>query len=476
MKISHIATIAALVSASAAKPHHYVHRHAHGAAKRDARADNVVYAPAAVETIIKYVLDGHDVSAEEVRIGLLNGTLEWGSDGNLSTSAKIAAVALATPAPSPSPQPAEKPKSDVKPAAVVEKPENKPEDKPAEEQVEKSAEKPVEKPTAKADVKPAPESKHGEVDTTLRTAAQLVDKDGHCASCDIEFPNGQVPCSEFPYGYGAMPIQHEGLGGWSGIQDPGYRGGDGYGDIRTVVSGSCNDGSCCSPGTFCSYGCANPYLKLSFPKKQGITGQSVGGLYCNDKGMLEMADGSIGKTLCGPSSKSMTVKVQNKLKKSVSICRTDYPGTESMTFPLTLGPGETGYLASPDQDKYYFWQGKRTSAQYYVNSQGVPESEACTWAKPGDARGNWSPTILGTSFDKTEGFTGLFQNPERKDVAINYSITFTGDGVISPCRYKKSTDQYCQDQECWKREDEPLRGCTAAVKKDSTLTVVLSDD
>lgn len=131
-----------------------------------------------------------------------------------------------------------------------------------------------------------------------------------------------------------------------------------------------------------------------------------------------------------------------------------------MTFPLTIGPGETGYLANPDQDKYYFWEGKPTSAQYYVNSQGIPESEACTWAKPGDAKGNWSPTILGTSFDKTEGFTGLSQNPERKDVALNYSITFTGDGVVSPCRYKKSTDQYCQDQTCWKRTDDPSRGCT----------------
>jgi hypothetical protein len=143
-----------------------------------------------------------------------------------------------------------------------------------------------------------------------------------------------------------------------------------------------------------------------------------------------------------------------------------------MTFPLTIGPGESGYLANPDQDKYYFWEGKATSAQYYVNSQGVPESEACTWAKPGDARGNWSPTILGTSFAKREGFTGLSQNPERKDVALNYSIDFTGDGVVSPCRYKKSTDQYCQDNECWKRSDEPLRGCTVRVNLNFELTIL----
>jgi hypothetical protein len=108
-----------------------------------------------------------------------------------------------------------------------------------------------------------------------------------------------MPCSQFPYGYGAMPVLHEGLGGWSGIQDPVYRAVDGFDDITTVVSGSCKDGSCCKKGTFCSYGCPNPYLKLSFPKTQGKTGQSVGGLYCNENNMLEMADGSIGKTLCG---------------------------------------------------------------------------------------------------------------------------------------------------------------------------------
>lgn len=331
MRISHIATIAAVASVTAAKPRPHGHRHPHDKRHVHARADNVVYAPAAIETVIKYVLDGHDISADEVRQGIANGTLEWGADGNLSTSVKPA-FALATPAPSPvkvekaQPTP-EKPK-DVTPAVIPPKSSNeKPAQPPAPKPAEPLVEKPKEKSAPQETPKPSEESKpSSDVDTSLKTAAQLVDKDGYCASCDIEFPNGKIPCSEFPYGYGAMPIQQEGLGGWSGIQDPGYRGGDGYDDIRTVVSGSCNDGSCCTKGTFCSYGCANPYLKLSFPKKQGVTGQSVGGLYCNDNGMLEMADGSLGKTLCGPSSKKMTVKVHNKLKKFVSICRTDYPG------------------------------------------------------------------------------------------------------------------------------------------------------
>ncbi|KAH8724040.1 hypothetical protein GQ44DRAFT_802065 [Phaeosphaeriaceae sp. PMI808] len=460
MKVSYISTVAAVIFVTAAKPHHYGHHH--GVAKRAAQADVVIHAPVTVETVTKYILDGHEISAAEVHQGLTNGTLEWGSDGVLSSSVKIS-VPLATPAlvPSPKSHPTEeKPKAIQGPT------------KPAAMPVEMSSSSVASKPSATK----KPDS---HLDDSLTTTAQLVDKDGKCASCNKEFPNNEIPCTKFPYGYGAMPINQEGLGGWSGIQDPGYRGADGYDDIRTVVAGSCKDGSCCTPGSFCSYGCPNPYLKLSFPRQQGRTGQSVGGLYCNKNGMLEMADGSIGKTLCGEGSKHMTVKVHNRLSKPVSICRTDYPGTESMTFPLTVGPGETGYLANPDQTRYFFWKSGATSAHYYVNKQGVSEAEGCTWSNPNEAKGNWAPTIFGTSWDDRNmniGFSSLKQNELRRDAQLDYSITFTGDGVNAPCGYKRSTDQYCQGDNCWCVKDEPDRGCTASTKPGGTLTLVLHDD
>ncbi|EAT81986.1 hypothetical protein HBH56_104040 [Parastagonospora nodorum] len=467
MRIASIATLAAVAAVTAASPRVYGHRHAHQVVKRDARPDAVVYAPVTIETVIKYVLDGHDISEEDVRAGLANGSLEWGADGNLSTSAKASEpVATPPPAPVPAPQPSSLPEPEQKPQPGAEKP------SPSE-----AAAQPVQQPTSTAASKPSDSAPAPQVDPTSKTADDLVDKDGHCASCDIEFPNGKFDCSEFPYGYGAMPITHEGLGGWSGIQKAGYSGSDGYNDIATVPSGSCKDGSCCTPGSFCSYGCPNPYLKLSFPKKQGVTGQSVGGLYCNEKGKLEMADGKLGNTLCGASSKKMTVKVVSKLSKSVSICRTDYPGTESMTFPLTLGPGQEGYLASPDLGNYYMWEGKATSAHYYINDQGISEDEACTWAKDGDARGNWAPVIFGTSFDgkSQKGYSSLKQNELNRKTKLNYSISFEGDGVASPCSYKKSTDQYCQGDSCWTVKDDPNRGCTACSSSGSTLTLVLSD-
>jgi hypothetical protein len=136
-----------------------------------------------------------------------------------------------------------------------------------------------------------------------------------------------------------------------------------------------------------------------------------------------------------------------------------------MTFPLTLGPGETGYLANPDQSKYFFWKGDATSAHYYINNQGVSEADGCTWSKPSEARGNWAPTIFGTSFDDTvmkTGFSSLKQNELNREAQLDYSITFTGDGVNCPCSYNKSTNQYCENDKCWSVKDEPDRGCTVS--------------
>jgi hypothetical protein len=99
----------------------------------------------------------------------------------------------------------------------------------------------------------------------------------------------------------------------------------------TVPHGTCSDGSCCTPGSFCSYSCPPGRLKSSWPEKQGARKQSVGGLYCNENGKLEMASGSIAKTLCVKGTDKVTIKVKNNLSVSESICRTDYPGRRSFS-------------------------------------------------------------------------------------------------------------------------------------------------
>ena len=147
-----------------------------------------------------------------------------------------------------------------------------------------------------------------------------------------------------------------------------------------------------------------------------------------------------------------------------------------MTFPLTVGPGEAGYLANPDQSKYFFWENKPTSAHYYVNKQGVPESKACTWGQDGGGVGNWSPTIFGTSFDDIASHTGyssLKQNELNLKDKLDYSITFIGQGVVNNCKYKASTGQYGQGDKWFSSFKE---GCTAGISQGSTLTLVLTDD
>lgn len=319
MKYHHIAIFAAAAAVVSAKPHQRIYRHAQAHAARMARPDHALYAPAPVATVIVYELDGRLISEEEARQGVANGTLRWGDDGILSSSSR-GPVALPTTPPASSTE-VKEPVQKQPITTQVQQVETQESTPAAKETTTAAAPTSSSVPTATQQSAPA-----AQPDASPDDPNDLVDSNGNCASCDKPFPNGVIPCSQFPYGYGAMPLNNEGLGGWSGIQDPGYRGGDGFDNIRTVVKGSCSDGSCCTEGTYCSYGCPNPYLKLSFPKKQGKTGQTVGGLYCNDQGMLEMADGSIGKTLCGKGSTKMTVKVQNKLKKPVSICRTDYPG------------------------------------------------------------------------------------------------------------------------------------------------------
>ncbi|KAF1972447.1 SUN-domain-containing protein [Bimuria novae-zelandiae CBS 107.79] len=453
----YVAVAFATAAATAlAKPHGY-HARRHAVAAK--RADLVVHVQGPVATVVVYELNGQKITEDDVRNGIANGTLTW-VDGVLSSSAVVA------PPPTPT--------------ATVQVVENNhdTEDKAPVEHSAPPASVVAPEPTKQPQSSPLAETGNSPDPLTY----QPVDNDGNCSDCDKEFPNGKLDCSQFPVGYGAILVHNEGLGGYTGIQAPANglsKRVDAYHNIMTVPTGSCPDGSCCSPGRFCSYSCPNPYLKMSWPKPQGSTKESVGGLFCNQNGKLEMADGSISKSLCGRGSTRVKVQVQSKLSKPVSICRTDYPGTESETLPLTINPGETKELANPDQSAYYEWDGKATSAQYYVNNQGVEEKRACTWGNGSGDEGNRAPVNLGTSFvsiDRTTrkpvnaGFTALFQNkPTNPYAKLNFAIQFTGGGVSSPCTYKNG--HYNGDA-----KGDNFDGCTASIADGSTLTIVFTDN
>ena len=134
-----------------------------------------------------------------------------------------------------------------------------------------------------------------------------------------EFPDGKLDCSEFPSGYGAIEVPWMGIGGWSGIQYPQIEGNT-VTHIDTAIPGGEN----CTAGAMCSYACPPGYQKSQWPSAQGSTGQSVGGLLCNQNSKLTLTNPGLSKSLCIRGTGA--TKVKNQLMTNAAICRTDYPG------------------------------------------------------------------------------------------------------------------------------------------------------
>jgi SUN family beta-glucosidase len=205
---------------------------------------------------------------------------------------------------------------------------------------------------------------------------------------DSEFPDGEIDCGTFPSEYGAVPIDYLGMDGYIGIQHITVA----NGFVQDIVTGT--KGESCVDGAMCSYACPPGYLKAQWPIMQGATGQSVGGLECSG-GKLRLTNAALSKSLCIKGTGG--VQATNKASDVVSICRTDYPGTESETIPIVIEPGETEELACPDSDTYYKWKGMATSAQYYLNPIGEGPESACQWGHAGKPTGNWAPINFGVS-------------------------------------------------------------------------------
>ncbi|OAA65145.1 SUN domain-containing protein [Akanthomyces lecanii RCEF 1005] len=240
---------------------------------------------------------------------------------------------------------------------------------------------------------------------------------------ETEFPTGKIRCSDFPSQHGAVPISWRNLHGWIGLQHvPDFT--PGSESIDNII-----DSIDCAPSTMCSYACKPGFQKSQWPRAQGSKGQSVGGLYCNMNGYLELTRPSV-HHLCTRGEGGVFVK--NDLSEEVVACRTDYPGTEGMFIPTVALPGEQVALTNPSQTSYYLWGGKQTSAQYYINPKGVGEADACIW---GDAsstpdRGNWAPIIVGVG-KSTDNFTyvGLFLNQPTSTAKLDFNIEVVGGSI-----------------------------------------------
>jgi SUN family beta-glucosidase len=258
------------------------------------------------------------------------------------------------------------------------------------------------------------------------------------------FPDGQLDCSDFPSQYGAIALSYLGLGGWSGLQAVTIAGGL----VNHIVTGV--SGESCTEGMMCSYACPPGYQKSQWPSTQGATGQSVGGLQCTG-GKLHLTNPGLSTNLCIPGVGG--VQATNDANAVVSICRTDYPGTESETIPVELQPGETEALTVPDAGSYYQWQGQSTSAQYYLNPIGTPASSGCQWGSPGGNIGNYAPINFGVGAKGGTTWLSIFQNSPTTNAQYQGTVELQGN-LSGSCKY--SNGQYCGATGC------NSQGCTVS--------------
>lgn len=247
------------------------------------------------------------------------------------------------------------------------------------------------------------------------------------------FVDGTIPCSQFPAGQGVISIDWLNEGGWSGIENS-----------DTSTGGTCQEGS------YCSYACQPGMSKTQWPANQPADGRSVGGLLCQN-GMLYRSNTNT-QYLCEWGVNA--AYVESQLSQGVAICRTDYPGTENMVIPTFVESGSTLPLTVVDQDTYYQWQGKKTSAQYYVNNAGVSVQDGCVWGTAGSGVGNWAPLNFGAGSTGGITYLSLIPNPNNRS-PLNYNVKIVaadGNSVVNgECSYENGVYSGGAD------------GCTVAV-------------
>ena len=208
------------------------------------------------------------------------------------------------------------------------------------------------------------------------------------------------------------------------------------GMIDNIVT---NAGSGCTEGAYCSYACPPGWQKAQWPSTQGATGQSVGGLLCQG-GMLQLTNAGLSSSLCMQGVGG--VNAENNAGQVVSICRTDYPGTESETIPTELQPGQTQPLTVPDAGSYYQWEGKSTSAQYYLNPPGVAAAQGCQWGSPGNDWGNYAPINFGVGAKDGTTWISIMANTPTTTATYPGTVEIQGD-ISGSCSY--SNGQYYSD-------------------------------
>lgn len=426
MKFTSIALTAVSATIVLAQPHNHGHQHVHKH-KRD--VTETAWAPG--PTAYKYVLNGEEITAEEVCEGLQDNELKFvdGQDPGVCSSSKWGSsttVASTSAQPTTTSTTSSAAETWSKPAEFYQSP-------AGSSGWASPSEAPSEAPSSWGP--PAQQS----------SAPSAPSFGSGATGLNADFPDGTLDCNTFPSQYGAVPVTYLGMSGWSGLQAVSIAGGL----VNHIVTGISGDG--CKEGSMCSYACPPGYQKSQWPSTQGATGQSVGGLSCSG-GKLRLTNAGLSSKLCIPGVGG--VQATNKASGVVSICRTDYPGTESETIPVELQPGQTDELTVPDAAAYYEWQGKSTSAQYYLNPIGTPKEKGCQWGTPGQPFGNYAPINFGVGAKDGKTWLSIFQNSPTTDAKYQGTVEIQGN-LSGTCKY--SNGQYCGVTGC------NAQGCTVCL-------------
>jgi len=403
-----IILVAAGSIVAAQSHHHHQHRHLH-----------VPRAPD--DTVIVYELDGAPIPESQACNGIKDGQLEY-ADGKAPPGACGPNKSV--------------PQSTAKPAEFYEAP-------PSTTSLTSTSTSSTSSSIPATSSSPAPPP-YSPPNPTSNSGGN---------GLDAEFPNGKLDCGTFPSDYGALALEYLGMGGWSGLQQVTVKGGQ----VTNIVTGV--NGDKCQEGYMCSYACPAGYQKSQWPETQGSNGQSVGGIACRD-GKLHLTNPGLSKSLCMAGVGG--IKVHNTLQKVVSVCRTDYPGTESETIPLGVQPGETKDLTCPDAANYYQWEKKDTSAQYYINGQGYSPSQACQWSDGNLPIGNFAPMNLGVG-KNGDIYLSLFENSPTTNAKLDFNVRIEGD-ISGACKYEGGV--------YYDSNGPNHNGCTICVSTGGSATIV----
>lgn len=417
MKFTNSVAVTLATAGSLVAAHGHGHAHFHKRAVETETQTAAVAGPTVYDFVVmEQSGKSEEISKEEACKGLADHSLEWYNDA----VANACPTSTATPTPSSTSTPT--PTSTVAP----------------QELLETSAAITPNSPSSTSTVEPATSSSSTSSAASTSSASSSSSSSSSSSGATgltAEFPDGEIDCGTFPSEYGAVALDYLGLGGFSGIQYVTIVG-ELISDIVTAVTGDS-----CTEGAMCSYACPAGYQKAHWPSTQGSTGQSVGGLQC--KGGKLYRTNKDHKTLCIEGTGG--VEVQNKVGKHVAVCRTDYPGTESETIPLGLGHGETQPLTCPNGATYFHWEGKSTSAQYYVNNAGVSSEKGCQWGDGSSPIGNWAPMNLGVGYSNGATWLSMFKNEPTTDADLDFAISLIGDVTVK-CSYDGKGNFYKDGQ------------------------------